>query len=401
MAKILFAWELGGGNGHLAPFYSIARSLLGDGHSLTLAVRDRDRASRLFDGLNVDILQAPRWPQFGPATVKRPISYAQVLFNVGFGEQETCETVLRQWRAIEDGIDPCLIIVDHAPGMMFIARQQRKIVAIGNGFCVPQTGPPIPPFASSHWFCDVDQSLQSVFKTEIDVLQTINRVRLGLQLRELNYLGEVFDKTHASFLTTFAELDHYSDRKDATYRGGLSLDGFQREGIKWPPGVGPRIFAYLKWSRGLGHLFDAIGQSGCPSLIVTDGMNIDELTRIARPHMQFVDQPLPIQQVAKECDFAILNATHGATCSLLLAGKPILQIPLNLEQAITANRTASLGAAVCADKDDGLQMVSALNFLRFDSQYSIAAQTFAASYRTFDTCAAANQIARELCQIVD
>jgi hypothetical protein len=400
MAKILFAWELGGGNGHLGPFYSIAKHLLAAGHSLTLAVRDQDRATKLFHGLNVELVQAPLWPKSTQVRIKEPSNYAQVLLNVGFGEQNTCARILSQWRAIEDDVDPQLIIADHSPGMLFSARHQRQVVVIGNGFFVPRTASPMPSLAIGHSINNSAQFAESSLQGEVELLQTLNRVRSGLQLRELAYIGDVFDKVHASFLTTFAELDHYMGRQNAKYRGGLSYDGFGGETVTWPSGIGPRIFAYLKWSRGLGHLLDAIGQSGCPTLIVADGMEIDPLQRLARPNMRFSDRPLPIQHVADECDFAILNATHGATCSLLLTGKPIVQIPHNLEQAITAYRTESLGAAVGAQKDDGLAIVAAFQAVRFDPQYAINAQAFAARYQDFDAKEAANQIAQDVCQLI-
>lgn len=51
MSRILFAWELGGGYGHLGPFRPIAEALLAQGHELTLAVRDVERAHAVFGSL--------------------------------------------------------------------------------------------------------------------------------------------------------------------------------------------------------------------------------------------------------------------------------------------------------------------------------------------------------------
>jgi len=47
---------------------------------------------------------------------------------------------------------------------------------------------------------------------------------------------------------------------------------------------------------------------------------------------------------AASCDAAVLHSGQGATAAVLLAGKPILQIPLVLEQRLTAEATVRLGA---------------------------------------------------------
>jgi hypothetical protein len=400
MVRILFAWELGGGNGHLGPFHPIARHLLAAGHSITLAVRDPQRALKLFKSCSVEVIQAPLWPKSGLPRRDLPINYSQILLNLGFGEFEICRRVLTEWRAIEDCTEPELIIVDHAPGMLLAARSKRPAVAIGNGFFVPKTGLPMPSLLFNSVLDESLVETNSLLQIELRLLQTVNRVRAELQLQELRSLAEVFDNLNARFLTTFPDIDHYSGRTEAKYWGSLSYDGSRDNVYSWPAGSGPRIFAYLKWSKGLGHLLDAIGRSGCPSIIVTDGMKVSELQQIARPNMQFVDRPLPIDNVAAECDFGILNATHGTTCSLLLAGKPILQVPHNLEQVITALRASATGAAICADKEDGVAMVSAFDSIRNIHQYASAAKVFASRYSAFNVTEVASAIAEDLHQMI-
>jgi UDP:flavonoid glycosyltransferase YjiC (YdhE family) len=60
--------------------------------------------------------------------------------------------------------------------------------------------------------------------------------------------------------------------------------------------------------------------------------------------VDFEDRPLDLGAAARECDFAILNAGHGATAPMLLAGKPVLELPLQLEQSLTASAVADMGA---------------------------------------------------------
>jgi len=67
MARILFAWELGGGAGHVAPFYPIAQSLIAAGHELTLAVREPERVISLFKGPSRKVYRHP-WQWFHNAS---------------------------------------------------------------------------------------------------------------------------------------------------------------------------------------------------------------------------------------------------------------------------------------------------------------------------------------------
>ena len=73
--------------------------------------------------------------------------------------------------------------------------------------------------------------------------------------------------------------------------------------------------------------------------------------------MRMVDQPVDIAAAARECDVAILNGTHASTAAVLLAGKPILQLPLFLEQQLIAQNVERLGAGLTASikQPEGIQ----------------------------------------------
>lgn len=58
MSTILFAWELGGGLGHLMQMRPIAHGLLARGHRIAAALKDLFRARQVF-GPDVPLLQAP------------------------------------------------------------------------------------------------------------------------------------------------------------------------------------------------------------------------------------------------------------------------------------------------------------------------------------------------------
>ena len=59
MAKILFAWELGGGLGHLLPIRAVLQSLLSQGNQVFVMVPDLSFAVKVFESIPVTFLQAP------------------------------------------------------------------------------------------------------------------------------------------------------------------------------------------------------------------------------------------------------------------------------------------------------------------------------------------------------
>ena len=81
---ILFVWELGGGLGHLMQMLPLAEDLVRAGHRVFVAFRDLDRAGPIYSVAGVSFLQAPIWLS-GAALFARPMTYAQMLANCGYG----------------------------------------------------------------------------------------------------------------------------------------------------------------------------------------------------------------------------------------------------------------------------------------------------------------------------
>src|SRR5205807_5906136 len=96
----------------------------------------------------------------------------------------------------------------------------------------------------------------------------------------------------------------------------------------WPEGKGKRIYAYLKGFPALPQLLQHLKRVGNPTLIFVDGVDRKTQERFASPSIRFETEPLDLRQVSSECDVAILNGTHNTACTMLLAGKPSLQLPL-------------------------------------------------------------------------
>ena len=69
---------------------------------------------------------------------------------------------------------------------------------------------------------------------------------------------------------------------------------------------------------------------------------------------------------------------------MLLAGKPSLQLPIYLEQALFTRLVCRLGTAVEAALEDAGQVAKGLEQLLTSDRYSAAARDFAARYSGYN-----------------
>src|SRR5688572_28250735 len=87
MHRILITWELGSGWGHVVPLVPIIELLRARGNEVVLAMHDMARAV-LLEAHGVVCVKCPSLVSPLPNQFPYTSDYAQVLFNVGFGDAE-------------------------------------------------------------------------------------------------------------------------------------------------------------------------------------------------------------------------------------------------------------------------------------------------------------------------
>ncbi len=101
--------------------------------------------------------------------------------------------------------------------------------------------------------------------------------------------------------------------------------------------------------------------------------------------LRFASEAVELDAAGRECDLAILNGTHGTTAAMLLAGKPSLQIPLFLEQQLSADNVVKMGAGLSAEANNASRVVGQLETLLDDTdRFTPPAAAFASRYAGFD-----------------
>ncbi len=97
MARILMAWELGAGYGHLAPLLTLARPLKAAGHEVSFVVRDVVAAEAVLAGSGIPY---PAPANFAPSGAVTLHSYPQILLSTAFNDKG-------EMRARVQAGDPC------------------------------------------------------------------------------------------------------------------------------------------------------------------------------------------------------------------------------------------------------------------------------------------------------
>jgi hypothetical protein len=281
-------------------------------------------------------------------------------------------------------------VFDHSPTALLAARSHRaKRVLLGTGFCAPPATNPLPKLRPRP-----HTESTKLARDENQVLSVANEVLKRHNLPKLAHLGKLYADVDQNLLTTFAELDHFGPRGNVRY-WGVQLSCPASPPV-WPRASGKRIFAYLKRTPGLADLLRKLNDMGLPAIVFGNWVDDRVRRRFGSKTLTLANRPLDVATVSAESDLAILNATHGTTAEFLLSGTPILQLPILLEQYLTARNTVRIGAGLTANRKNPVDVAARLERLVSSDSYQKAAKRFAAKYADFD----ANKMLDEMVELV-
>jgi UDP:flavonoid glycosyltransferase YjiC (YdhE family) len=374
--------------GHMANLRAVGLGLRARGGRVVAAVRDPARAAPFFPGIPFVAAPASHHPPSNP--VSGSSTFADLLHNNGCASEPELTSLVAAWRHLFDLVRPDVVVMEFSPiALLALQGYPARRAVLGTGFYCPPDVSPLPDLRT--WRHNYPERLR---RTEDRILERLNTVLSARGESPLARVGALYTRVDANFLATFPELDHYGERPGARYVGILS----DVAGVtpRWPPGSGPKIFAYLRPFSNLRVLLGELQRLGAPTLIHLVGLDVEPLRRAAPPHMRFESEPVDMSATARECDLAILYAPHDTTAVLLLAGKPLLLIPQHLEQRLVAARAAQLGAVFSVADLDAKQITDGLQAVVNDPRFAAAARRFAARHAAFDGATARVRVIEEL-----
>ena len=390
---LLITWELGGGQGHLLHFVPIVQRLKALGYRVYAAVRELAQVDGILGKLGVSYLQAPIKARRSHDRIDPLRTFAHILHNSGYSDPSELKAMVEAWRHLFDFVRPDVVLCDHAPTALLAARTcQARRAVIGSGFCCVPDEYPLSDFRPR--LPDASERLK---QDEERILANVNRVLDGQGAAPLERISQLYREVDATFLTTFPELDHYPAHTNPDYYGVWpGPDGLLPQ---WPDMAGKRVFAYLHPFRGLPNLLGYFNQLRCPTIAYVSRVNPRLKDQFESPTLQFASGRMDLTAVGSTCDLAVINAGHGTTASMLLAGKPQLDIPIHLEQTLNGKAVERLGAGLSAWIDRPTEITAKLTTLLDSDQYAEGARRFAARYTDFDPQEAICRIVERIDQL--
>jgi UDP:flavonoid glycosyltransferase YjiC (YdhE family) len=368
MSRILLAWELGAGFGHLGPFFGLLPRLLERGHELHIAVREISGAAQALGDLPVMLHQAPLCLNTYGGLHDPPLNYSEILMRYGYLEPSMLGAMLKAWRSLILGTGADVVIADHAPTALLAARSLDVARAvIGSPFNVPPAVAPVPNMRP--W---IAVSPARLADSDRRVLEVINS-QLS-QTGRLSAIHGIFEGATRLF-SGVPELDPYGPRDPGDYLGLLSSSTGHAVPL-WPAGEGVTVFVYLHADYPHAErTLQALASSSARVLVYLQGGGETLVRRFAGARLQFAAGLLDFRRLVAECALCVCHGNVGTTLGMLQGGRPVLVLPRHLEHYLLGRTLEHLGCGrVVNPEDPAPDITGALAAMLGDPAYARSAR---------------------------
>ena len=386
MARIEFAWELGAGTGHVTTLLPVAAAMKARGHDARFFLRDLSAGADLDGAAEIPREGAPIWS--GPPTCVAPLNLGEILLNFGYHDPSQHKALIDAWRERLKGSHA--VVANVAPAAHLAALTLGiPSFEISQGFHVPPPAMPSAPLR--HWEPAPRARLEAADRR---VLRAINTVLSGHGVRPLASIGELF--AGRAMLLTYPEFDIYPERGPCDYYG-ITESGEGKALPDWPAGSGPRLFAYIySYFKGLDPLLAAIVAVKARTLVFCRGIDPKLREKYDGGSIHFSAEAMSVSQVLPQAQAVVCHGSHQMTAQALLAGKPVLLLPTQLEQFLIMRRVVRLGAGLGIAPDvPNADYASALAALTEKTEYASKAREVSERYARHERGAAlATMVAR-------
>ena len=335
--RILLAWELGGGRGHLLILGWIADALRQRGFEPVFALQRLDGIETIRSSIGTnEVFQAPVWPGLIDRSAYhapgRSVTFGDVLGGLGLSSHAAFEGMLRAWDQLIARIAPAAVVADFAPACLTAARGKVPTVAVGDGFTLPP--------ATLDRFTNFDDDSMAKFD-EAEMLSVVNGVLRNLGGRELRVLPELFaaDRSRAS---SFAELDPYqNDRREPIAAPWVP------EWNHAVPMSRDEIFGYFSINtdtrRTILMALAQVVKAGVRVRIYIPDIDAETFSWLAANGIVAEPAPVPFDQIQSRAGLLISLASFGFVSCALASGIPQIVVPQGIAKGATGKAIERLG----------------------------------------------------------
>lgn len=338
MARILLAWELGAGYGHLTMLRRIADAARSRGHDVVYAVRSLDAAADVL-GVAAPLIQAPLvGANHTLAGTRLPLgSLPDILYSTGFSHASTLLPAVRGWEMLLDMLRPDVIVADYAPVLTLTAWSFFPVLAVGTGFTLPprhlvelpplspQAGPGIPAARILEVAEEIQALRQAPALGSLGALVGGDRAfAFGLGLFD-PYRDLRLEPLYAPLEPLLPSLPSPTDPRSVfAYLGG-----------DFPPTM-PALVALAEMARDRNIRVGAYVRRGSQRLGST----------LAALGVTVYNHPPPLADALAEHAVVVHHGGIGTASAALATGRPQVLLSQHLEHGLNGDALARLGCGV-------------------------------------------------------
>ena len=331
MSRILLAWELGDGLGHVTRILKIAQKLASLGHDCMVVCRDIEGAGQHVQKAGFDVIAAPETKiELSSANNLPPSSAGDILGFIGFTEPNRLGPLVRAWDALVRRLDPDLVILDYAPTARLAIGPSRSVIVIGDGFTTPPAVEGrFPKFRPAPLLVD-----------EAKIMETIHTVQAEYGGWCPGILPELFEGNR-TFIITLPELDSFAKTRKQKAVGPLLT-------LPKPVEDTPTVdyFAYLSaTAKGINKTLTALNGSGLKGSIFLRDSSQKGREYLLKRNFTVHEGPQDMAQMAAMSRMVIHHGGVGTCETLLGLGRPQFIFPRHVEQRLNAKILVASGIA--------------------------------------------------------
>jgi hypothetical protein len=200
-------------------------------------------------------------------------------------------------------------------------------------------------------------------------------------------------------LCTWPELDHFERAlPEPAYVGPIWHALPTAAAVAWPDKPGPKVLCYLTLQdKRHDFLWRALQKQKANVVVVSPG-GLPWACDAARGWgMTVHTQPLELSVLMPACDAVISNGGMGLTSMALHAGKPLMLLPTQLEQALLTYQLLQKGLVISTMRHQHqLQVQARVEQLLHDAGLKLRAAEFASNYAWFKPQMAVDRVTNML-----
>lgn len=375
--RVVLAWEHGLHYGHVSRLAAAAEVVERHGGRPVWALpRTRLQKAAFFDPSH-ERIEAPDAAVHRPSNGAALRSFADVLMHLGFEEVSAMAIRVRSWMRLFEQLAPACVILDCAPAAQLASQLMGlRCFQLTNGFDAPPAR--CPEF-------DVDGPPSQLMPLHAAGLAALER---NLQRTALLCTGRR-EVTVASFLAYpqkvfdgLFETDPYGPRSLDWCVGPLGAPPHALR-LSWPEHSGPdrkRVLAYMRGTVGGAEALGGLANRGVDCLCVWPGAPARVRARFERSSVQIVSGARSLEELLPQADAVLSYGATNFVCQALLAGKPQLILPMDLEKRLIAERVAWHGAGLVWNRAAEQDLHRCLDQLLRDDALASAVPDMAAGY---------------------